>query len=502
MSDLKPEDILVGLEKLFITEPLVSSKILQKQFNVEHQKIVGIVKSLQALGDYVSATDRVEISNELLAEGIEMAKNGSHEFVFWSNIPDDGITQSDAMKNIPNAKLGMGKALAAKWIEKNKADGKIYKKVTEPPVDTIGNLCKNVRDGVEISAKDLGDMKKRKLIKESKETVFDLGKLNGFKTTIQKSETELTKELLDNGEWSSRTFKQYNYDAAGVRPAHGFLHPLLKLRSAYRQIFLDMGFEEMPTQNFVESSFWNFDSLFQPQQHPARDSHDTFFLSDPAQAQNDPPADYLERVRNVHQNGGYGSKGYGYEWSKQESMKNCLRTHTTAVSAKMLYKLAQQKQFTPTKYFSIDRVFRNETLDATHLAEFHQVEGLIADYDVSLSDLIGVLHTFFKKLGIEKLKFKPAFNPYTEPSMEIFSYHEGLGKWTEIGNSGMFRPEMLLPMGLPENVSVIAWGLSLERPAMIKYKMNNIRDLCGYKYDLRNGQKDSICRVDFERGTK
>ncbi|CBY42803.1 unnamed protein product, partial [Oikopleura dioica] len=125
--------------------------------------------------------------------------------------------------------------------------------------------------------------------------------------------------------------------------------------------------------------------------------------------------------------------------------------------------------------FSIDRVFRNETLDNTHLAEFHQVEGLIADYNVSLADLIGVLHTFFKKLGIEKLKFKPAYNPYTEPSMEIFSYHEGLGKWTEIGNSGMFRPEMLRPMGLPENVSVIAWGLSLERPAMIKYKMNNIR---------------------------
>jgi len=263
-----------------------------------------------------------------------------------------------------------------------------------------------------------------------------------------------------------------------------------------------MGFEEMPTSNFVESSFWNFDALFQPQQHPARDAHDTFFLSEPASALNDPPADYLERVKNIHSHGGFNSKGYGYDWSKDEAMKNVLRTHTTAVSAKMLYKLAQQKEFKPTKYFSIDRVFRNETLDNTHLAEFHQVEGLIADYNVSLADLIGVLHTFFKKLGIEKLKFKPAYNPYTEPSMEIFSYHEGLGKWTEIGNSGMFRPEMLRPMGLPENVSVIAWGLSLERPAMIKYKMNNIRELCGYKYDLRNGQNASICRVDFERSRK
>jgi phenylalanyl-tRNA synthetase alpha chain len=296
-----------------------------------------------------------------------------------------------------------------------------------------------------------------------------------------------------------KTFKEYNYDALGEEPKRGFLHPLLKVRAAYRQIFLEMGFEEMPTNNFVESSFWNFDALFQPQQHPARDAHDTFFLSDPASAVIDPPLDYLERVKEVHSNGGYGSRGYGYDWSKEESMKNVLRTHTTAVSAKMLYKLAQQKEFTPTKYFSIDRVFRNETLDATHLAEFHQVEGLIADYHVSLSDLIGVLNTFFQKLGIKRLKFKPAFNPYTEPSMEIFSYHEGLKKWVEIGNSGMFRPEMLLPMGLPEGVSVIAWGLSLERPAMIKYGLDNIRDLCGHKFDLKMGKNNSICRIDFER---
>lgn len=153
----------------------------------------------------------------------------------------------------------------------------------------------------------------------------------------------------------------------------------------------------------------------------------------------------------------------------------------------MLYKLANQEGgFTPQKYFSIDRVFRNETLgniqdtgvlfiidicltvDATHLAEFHQIEGVIADRGLTLGDLIGVLYQFFKKLGIEKLRFKPAYNPYTEPSMEIFSYHSGLGKWVEIGNSGVFRPEMLLPMGLPEDVNVIAWGLSLERPTMIK----------------------------------
>lgn len=144
-----------------------------------------------------------------------------------------------------------------------------------------------------------------------------------------------------------------------------------------------------------------------------------------------------------------------------------MRTHTTAVSAKMLFKLAQQKEFTPQKYFSIDRVFRNETLDATHLAEFHQIEGLIADKNLGLGHLKKVIKQFFHKIGITQLWFKPAYNPYTEPSMEIFGYHPLLKKKIELGNSGIFRPEMLKPMGLPDDVNVIAWGLSLERPTMI-----------------------------------
>jgi phenylalanyl-tRNA synthetase alpha chain len=102
-------------------------------------------------------------------------------------------------------------------------------------------------------------------------------------------------------------------------------------------------------------------------------------------------------------------------------------------------------------------------MDATHLAEFNQIEGVIADYDLTLADLIGVFSSFYARLGITKLRFKPAFNPYTEPSLEIFSYHEGLKRWVEVGNSGIFRPEMLLPMGLPPDVRVLAWGLSLER---------------------------------------
>lgn len=156
--------------------------------------------------------------------------------------------------------------------------------------------------------------------------------------------------------------------------------------------------------------------------------------------------------------------------------------------------MQQPGGFKPVKCFSIDRVFRNESLDATHLAEFHQVEGLVADYDLSLGDLIGLIAEFFRRIGITNLRFKPAFNPYTEPSMEIFGYHPDLGKWTEIGNSGIFRPEMLETLGLPRDVRVIAWGLSLERPTMIKYRLKNIRELFGHKVKLEWSASAPIAR--------
>jgi len=153
----------------------------------------------------------------------------------------------------------------------------------------------------------------------------------------------------------------------------GCYHPLLKVRAEFRRILMDMGFEEMPTNKWVESSFWNFDALFQPQSHPARDAHDTFFIKSPENC-NSFPEDYYERVKQTHESGGYGSIGYGCVFKREETTKNLLRTHTTAISAQMLYRLANREGgFKPVKYFSIDRVFRNEAMDATHLCEFHQV---------------------------------------------------------------------------------------------------------------------------------
>ncbi|XP_069676910.1 phenylalanine--tRNA ligase alpha subunit-like [Periplaneta americana] len=463
----------------------------------DHQRIIGAVKSLQSMGELITVQQQIHKRWELTEEGKHVVENGSHEAVVYNSIPPGGISQLILMKTIPNAKIGFSKAMSAGWVTVTKISGEAFvtKNVSDIK-DMVQEHLKLIVNNVsnEITEEQKQDYKKRKLLQEVITKSLILGKGKSFTTSLEKLETELTQDMIASGSWKEKTFKPYNLDALGITPERGHLHTLLKVRDEFRQIFLEMGFTEMPTNNFVESSFWNFDSLFQPQQHPARDAHDTFFVSEPRQSTKF-PSDYLQRVKNIHSQGGYGSQGYGYDWKIEDAQKNLLRTHTTAVSARMLYQLAQ-KEFRPAKYFSIDRVFRNETLDATHLAEFHQVEGLIVDQDLTLGNLIGILYEFFKKLGITRLNFKPAYNPYTEPSMEIFCYHTGLRKWIEVGNSGVFRPEMLLPMGLPEDANVIAWGLSLERPTMIKYGLNNIRDLVGPKVNIQMVQDNPICRLE------
>ncbi|CAK9203875.1 unnamed protein product [Sphagnum troendelagicum] len=460
----------------------------------DHGAVMDVIKSLQGSG-FVEAQSIKRNSWILTAEGESYAVRGSPEFQVFQAVPPEGISRVELEKKLEASvfKIGTGKAMKNKWLESLKG-GTLMRKV-QGVTDEVKLQLLEIRDGqhVEVPDNAITDLKNRKLIESRTWVGYSLKKGPKYAPKRVKPATDLTREILQSGEWKEREFKPYNYKALGQPTEGGHLHPLLKVRTQFRSIFLEMGFEEMPTNNFVESSFWNFDALFQPQMHPARDSHDTFFLKAPARTHK-LPEDYLERVRRTHEEGGYGSIGYGYDWKRDEAEKNLLRTHTTAVSSRMLYKLAQDK-FVPKRYFSIDRVFRNEAVDRTHLAEFHQIEGLVCDRGLTLGDLIGVLNDFFSRLGIKKLRFKPAYNPYTEPSMEIFSYHETLKKWVEVGNSGMFRPEMLQPMGLPADVSVIAWGLSLERPTMILYGIDNIRDLFGHKVDLKLIKSNPICRL-------
>lgn len=267
--------------------------------------------------------------------------------------------------------------MAHGWILLDKS-GKaplIKKKVQEiEDVIQMHLIEMNTGKGQDIPDSVRNEYKKRKLLQEVVTKSFILTKGAEFALELKKLDTDLTSEMLTSGSYKNLKFKAYNFEALGTPTERGQLHPLLKVRTEFRQIFLEMGFSEMPTNNYVESSFWNFDALFQPQQHPARDAQDTFFISHPAKSDKF-PAKYLENVKKAHEEGGFGSIGYRYDWKIEEAQKNVLRTHTTAVSARMLYKLANQEGgFKAVKYFSIDRVFRNETLDATHLAEFHQVK--------------------------------------------------------------------------------------------------------------------------------
>jgi phenylalanyl-tRNA synthetase alpha chain len=390
--------------------------------------------------------------------------------------------------------IGQGTALKNKWITMDKAT-KSLKTACDTVVDELktdllqlGSLSKDKVDA----------LKKRKMIAPTSTTAYHVVKSENFSASFTKAVSEITPEMIRTGSWKTTNFKTFNFDnATGIPNEGGHLHPLGKVKTEIRNVLLLMGFEEMCTNQWVESSFWNFDALFQPQQHPARDAHDTFFMSTPSRAQ-DLPMDYLEGVKKTHEcGGGHASVGWRYKWSEEEARKNILRTHTTAVSARTLYKMGQDYkrtgEFIPRKYFSIDRVFRNETLDATHLAEFHQVEGFIADRNIGLGHLIGTLKDFFRRVGISKLRFKPAYNPYTEPSMEIFGYHPILKKWIEVGNSGVFRPEMILPMGIPEDVSVIAWGIGVERWAALLYNVRSIKELFSFQQDVDASKRNRLC---------
>lgn len=212
---------------------------------------------------------------------------------------------------LPNAKVGFSKAMSAGWVAVDKSvNPPLVKRKVSDIEDLVQLHLKQFESGdsSKISDKEKQEYKKRKLIQEVVIKSYDLKKGPEFSLTLTKLETDVTTEMLNSGSWKNLKFKDYNFDALGAPLECGYLHPLLKVRSEFRQIFLEMGFSEMPTNNYIENSFWNFDALFQPQQHPARDAHDTFFISDPASSSKF-PQDYMERVKKIHSKGGYGSQG-------------------------------------------------------------------------------------------------------------------------------------------------------------------------------------------------
>lgn len=288
--------------------------------------------------------------------------------------------------------------------------------------------------------------------------------------------SQITPEIVKTADLSSIEFKPYNVEDDTIRSHSGKRHPLQLMADEMREILIGMGFEEMDGP-LVESSFRNFDMLFIPQNHPAREMMDTFFLENPKTAKL--PKELVPKIKKVHED------AYQFPWSESEASKALLRAHTTPTTFRYLsnINMFEKNVKTPCKLFSINKVFRNEAIDRTHLPEFHQIEGVVAGPNLSLRGLMGIFTEFYNQIGISRIRFKPVYNPYTEPSMEIYGYHDALQKWVEIGNSGMFRPETLEPLGIKHNV--YGWGLALERAAMIIFGVDDIRKVTGATSDLQ-----------------
>ena len=273
----------------------------------------------------------------------------------------------------------------------------------------------------------------------------------------------ITREMLLSGKWKGSTFRPYDVSAPAEVPSPAKRHAISRLRQRIARIFTDMGFEEMEGPE-VQSAFWNFDALFQPQDHPARELADTFYLKEPLPLPDD--AGLTARIKKVHE------KCWGGAWSEQVAKNGVLRTHTTAVSSQYLYR--ECRDGAPKKYFSVGKVYRNEATDYKHLAEFFQVEGIVVWEGATFCDLLGLLREFYRKLGFDKIRFQPSYFPYTEPSLEISVFFEKKQQWLELGGAGIFRPEVSIP--LCDRYPVLAWGLSLERPLMLLNDMDDIRD--------------------------
>lgn len=511
--------ILAALESVDSLDSLVLCRELEKTFPElihNHQELHSVLLSLAAL-NLITLENQSQLKTQLSEEGALYCAEGTPEYKFGQVVaenPGKPLKEIQAIfaekisslytKPIKNAAqlagAALGKAKALKYVEV---------KGTAMPGDLSADKNKEVlamvaSDPASVNPKELTDLKKRGLVEQVTVNWFSIKKGTSYvksMSLLRRKVATLTEDMVKTGEWENVDFAPLNFEALGARLPSGHEHPLLKVRYEFRRIFIEMGFEEMDTSRWVESSFWNFDSLFQGQQHPCRDMHDTFFLDRPLSAHPIEDKEYFARVKEMHEVGGNGSIGLRYKFDDDVALTNIMRTHTTACSSRYLKNIADEfkktGQIRPRKFFSIDRVYRNETIDATHLAEFHQVEGFVIDKNLSIGDLMSYVKDFFGRIGLHEIEFKPAYNPYTEPSMEIFAKHEGLGKWIEVGNSGMFRPEMLDPMGIPSDWSVVAWGFSLERPTMIEYKIDKISNLEGPNVSLDLVENVPIARLTF-----
>jgi phenylalanyl-tRNA synthetase alpha chain len=391
--------------------------------------------------------------------------------------------------------------IAIGWLKKNnwaniKKDKETFLEITEKGKNALTEKSSDEKilqllkenDNIEIDKNKIKSLLSRKNVIKEKDIITSIVLLteNGKKALergfeIKEEISQITSSVIKNNEWKNNTIRPYDINAFAPAFYGGKPHPLIDLISKIRQIFLEMGFQEIQG-DFVESCFWNMDVLFIPQDHPAREMQDTLYCKTPSKIKIE-EKQLLDEIAKVHENGGNtSSTGWGYKFSKIEGERALLRTHTTVNTIRYLYNNPKP----PSKVFSIGRVFRKENIDTTHLPEFYQIEGIVHEEDTNFRQLIGILKEFYRRMGFRKIRFRPGYFPYTEPSMEVEVYWNN--EWMELGGSGIFRPEVTEPVGVKN--PVLAWGLGLERLAMLKFGITDIRSL--YISDLDWLRKKSL----------
>ena len=306
-----------------------------------------------------------------------------------------------------------------------------------------------------------------------------------MKQGVAEEVSQLSPEMLKDGSWRTKRFRKYTISLRAPRIGFGKKHPYREFLDQVKTKLVSMGFQEM-RGSLVETEFWNMDALFMPQFHPARDIHDVYFVKHPTHATKIAEP-FLANVAKAHRDGGKtGSTGWKYAFNAEQAKRLVLRSQGTAVSARTL----ASAPTVPGKYFSIARCFRYDQVDATHATDFFQVEGIVLGEDINFRTLLGLLNLFAREVAQAKeVKFLPAYFPFTEPSVELHVRHPRLG-WMELGGAGLFRSEVTLPLGV--NVPVIAWGLGLDRMAMVALGIHDIRELFTDNLELIRRTRGSL----------
>ena len=325
---------------------------------------------------------------------------------------------------------------------------------------------------------ELDTLKRRGLLDIENVTEFEKAEITQKGKEASKNSSENTdeigsidREMIAKMGWKGRKFSEYDVSAKVDREFAAKRHVLKQTIDRIKDAYMSMGFKEIsgPT---IDSAFWVFDSLFVPQDHPARDKQDTFFLENPKDMEIE-EKDYAKRIKEEHE------RSWKYDWDIDKARQSVLRTHTTSVSARFVQEAVakivseESDEALPLKAFSLGRLFRNENIDYRHLADFYQHDGVIIGKDLTMANLFDTLIKIYAKLGI-KIKFKPSYFPFVEPAAEFYGYSDVTDEWVELGGSGIMRSEVT---GIARSkISVLAWGAGVER-VLLMSKDNGIKSI-------------------------